>query len=291
MPETPIVAGSNDPPNDRVRVGCLICGSGSDAPVVFVNGYRIARCSNCDFVFVNPRPTNHALSKIYSSQDSMFFHDSWEPSEDEEPILLEVVREIQKHVRTGKLLEVGCARGDFLRIAQSRGFSVTGCDLFGDKMPTLEGATFFNGFVREARFQSDHFDVVVVRGVLEHLFDPNEEINELRRVLKPNGYLYLKVPNVEFEYGLRCQLVFFKSNVFWPPYHLNYFSPKSLKSFLKNSKLEFVSWYLEQPTPSHRWLANAFMQTGYKLIEASYVLTQRRIFPKVVLCALTQKAA
>lgn len=283
-----------DQPKERVQVRCPICASESDLPLVFVNGFRIARCSSCEFVFVNPRPTEETLSKIYSRHDKGP-HDSLEethePTELEAPILLSIVRQIHKYVPSGRLLEIGCGRGDLLRIAQSHGFSVTGCDMFGTKMPVLEGAALYDGTLKQARLPNSHFDVVVIRDVLEHLFDPNEEIKEIRRVLKPKGYLYIKVPNVHFEQGLLAKLLFGSYYGFWPPYHLNHFSPRTFKRFLKNAQFDFLCWYLEQPTPNPRRLFNIFMQTGYRFIQTLYFFTQRRLFPKVVLACWTQKPA
>ena len=282
--------------NERVQVRCAICSSDSDSTVLFVSGFRIARCSNCDFIFVNPRPTEQSLSTTYSHHRGDVFDslgESFEPIEREGPILLKVVRRIQKYVQRGKLLEVGCGRGDLLAIAQSHGFSVTGCDMFCGKIPVLEGATFHDGTLKQAQFPADHFDVVVIRNVLEHLFDPNEEIKEIRRVLKPKGHLYIKVPNVDFETGLGVRLTtgFRVKHGFCPPYHLNHFSPASFKRLLKNGQFEFLRWHLEQPTPTSQWLLNAFQQTGYRFIQTVYVLTQGTIFPKVLLSCLTQKMA
>jgi SAM-dependent methyltransferase len=107
-----------------------------------------------------------------------------------------------------------------------------------------------------------------IRNVLEHLFDPNSEIREIRRILKSNGHLYLKVPNVEFEHGFNCRLVFGKEHAFEPPYHLNYFSPASLQAFLGKAGFSLRSWYLEQPTLTRRWPSKFIRQTGYRLIQA-----------------------
>jgi SAM-dependent methyltransferase len=130
---------------------------------------------------------------------------------------------------------------------------------------------------------------VVIRNVLEHLFDPNAEIREIRRILKPNGYVYLKVPNVEFEHGFNCRLVFGKEHVFEPPYHLNYFSPASLQKFLDKSGFGFLSWFLEQPTLTPRWRSNLIRQTGYRLFQTLSLLTGGKSFPKILLSCVVQK--
>jgi SAM-dependent methyltransferase len=184
---------------------------------------------------------------------------------------------------------VGCGRGDFLRVAQRQGFSGTGCDIFGGRIPVSEGLVFFDGTLQEAKFPDNFFDIVVVRNIFEHLFNPNAEIQEIRRILKPAGYLYLKVPNVDFEHGLRCWFMFGKPHSFDPPYHLNHFSQISLQRFLHNADFTLISWYLEQPTLLARRARNLARQAGYRVSQAIRFLSGGVVFPKPLLSCFAQK--
>ena len=276
--------------DDIVTVRCLICDSASYSPFMFLKDFRIVRCSNCNFIFVNPRPTEDCLLKFYSNRTiNPSFKSHYEPLEYELPILSKLVRTIQDYTLTGELLEVGCGRGDFLRVAQANGFSATGVDIFGEQKPAVDGVAFYDGPLKKASLPDNFFDVVVTRNLFEHLFDPNAEIKEVGRILKPNGYLFLKVPNVAFEHGLQCRLVFGRAHNLDPPHHLNYFSPTSLQAFLKTAKFEFVSWYLEQPTLYSNRSLNLKRQIGYRLIQTLFVLSGGRIFPKLVLSCIAKK--
>jgi len=273
-----------------VSIPCPICLSSSDSTLSFFRGFRIAGCANCEFILVNPRPTQESLCKLYSNQkQNPFFADDFEPLEYEQPVLSKIIRQIQEYVPTGALLEVGCGRGDLLKLAQKSGFSATGCDLFGGEVPESDGIIFYDSTVKEAQIPDNTFDIVVMRNILEHLFDPNMEIGDIGRILRPNGYLYLKVPNVQFEHGLLCQFVFGKKHKFDPPYHLNHFSPTSLQTFLKGAQFEFVSWCLEQPTFYANRKLNLKRQIGYRLIQTIYVLSRGRIFPKITLSCVARK--
>jgi SAM-dependent methyltransferase len=275
--------------NDTVLIPCLLCSSASDSTFLFFRGFRIARCSNCGFLFVNPRPTEEGLLRLYSNQKTNpFLKGHFEAFEYELPVLVKIIRKIQKYIPAGELLEVGCGRGDFLRVARARGFSVTGCDIFGGRKPVADGITFHDGALKDAKFRDDFFDVVVVRNILEHLFDPNIEINEIKRVLKPQGYLYIKVPNVEFEHGLRCRLMYHREYHFDPPYHLNYFSPTSLCRFLTKARFDFFTWCIEEPTVHPKWFKHLLRQTGHRLIQISHFLSGGKIFPKPVLACLSK---
>jgi SAM-dependent methyltransferase len=275
--------------NDTVWIRCLLCGSASDSTFLFYRGFRIARCLNCHFIFVNPRPTEEALLRLYSNQQTnLFLKDHFEAFEYELPVLVKIIRKIQKYLPAGELLEVGCGRGDLLRVARMHGFSVTGCDIFGGRTPIDDSIAFYDSTLRDAKFPDNFFDIVVVRNILEHLFDPNVEIKEIRRILKPHGYLYIKVPNVAFEHGLRCRLMFHRRYHFDPPYHLNYFNPTTLHRFLTKARFDFLIWCLEKPTLHSKWTKHLLRQTGHRFIQVSCFLSGGKIFPKPLLACLAK---
>ena len=67
-----------------------------------------------------------------------------------------------------------------LKLAKERGLHVFKCDLEKDRLP----------------FPQDHFDLVTMFGVLEHLKFYDNSIAEARRVLKSNGLLLISIPNL-----------------------------------------------------------------------------------------------
>jgi hypothetical protein len=106
-------------------------------------GYRIARCLNCDFSFLNPRPAEDRLVGVYANhRQNPYFSEGYEPVEYEPPVLSKIVRQIETYAPKGHLLEIGCGHGDFLKLAQTRGFSVTGCGMGGNSMlPPADAST------------------------------------------------------------------------------------------------------------------------------------------------------
>ena len=277
---------------ELTQVNCRVCGSTQDTSLTFFNGFRIARCEDCGFVFVNPRPSEQCLARLYASPErNKYAGDSYEPFEYEFPVLDKILRYVRRYVSSGHLLEVGCGRGDLLKMAVERGFSAQGCDLFGDPQPTVAGATFHNGSLESARLPPNSFDLVVIRNTLEHLFDPRGQLEEIRRILRPGAYMYLKVPNFHFEQGIGCKLVFGKENAFEAPYHLNHFTPTSLKRLLEKSGFKFIGWYVEQPSLRPQWKTNLLRQSGYRIAQGLQRLTAGFAFPKILLSCLAQKTA
>lgn len=72
-------------------------------------------------------------------------------------------------------------------------------------------------------FADQSFDIVYSDQVLEHVESPLFFLDEVNRVLKPNGHLLLGVPNVEYKI----------ESAYYNPVHFNYFSKKSLSYTLK----------------------------------------------------------
>jgi SAM-dependent methyltransferase len=273
-----------------VKTPCAVCDSISEQPLTVDNGFRINRCVECGFVFVNPRPLQDSLIELYANADqNPCASEDYEPFEYELPVLTKILQQIQKYAGTGRLFEIGCGRGDFLSLARSCGFSVSGCDLFAGSKLNIDDIKLYDGTLKAANLGSNEYDVVVIRNTLEHLFDPRGELEEIRRILKPGGYLYLKVPNVAFEQGFRCRLVVRRSHAFEAPYHLNHFSPRTLRLLLQRTGLQFISWSIEQPTIEPEWKSNLLRQTSYRAIQTMRFITAGLFFPKVSLAAIVKK--
>ena len=96
-------------------------------------------------------------------------------------------------------LDVGCGGGRYSiamgRLGAGQG---TGCDISDDGLANArfraEGTphvTFEKASALDLPFEDESFDFVFSSGVLHHTTDPDEGLDELTRVLRPGGYLYL----------------------------------------------------------------------------------------------------
>jgi SAM-dependent methyltransferase len=274
---------------ERVTVDCPICGATSDETFRELDGYRVARCKSCGFLFVNPRPTPEGLSELYRDRETnKFFSEGYEPPELEAPVLAKVFDTIQRYVRSGAMLEIGCGRGDLLALAGSRGFQPTGVDFFDGKPPATPGVRFFDGPLAAAKFPNASFDVVVIRNVLEHLFDPRQEVAEAFRLLKPGGALYAKVPNAMAGEGPFYRRFVAPRYPFAPPYHLSHFSPESMRRLLTNAGFQFVRWSVEQPTIVRSARKNLVRQAAYRVLNLLNTLSGGR-FPQITIACIVKK--
>jgi len=105
-----------------------------------------------------------------------------------------------KNLKLGKMvLSVGCALAVELQLLKKRGFITVGLD--PERSFLLEGKArnnsddFIQAIGESIPLCDGSFDLVLLCEVLEHVIKPEAVLEEISRVLKPNGILFLTVPN------------------------------------------------------------------------------------------------
>jgi SAM-dependent methyltransferase len=184
------------------QIRCPLCGS--DKPrKIFERpdlSYRtttvlfsIVRCRCCGLVYINPRPTEEEIHSYYPEQ-------FYAPEADAEKLLqdknedLSIKHQYVSDIPPGRLLDVGCSKGEFLVFMKKRGWTVSGVD-FSRKPPNLFGLDIFYGSLEAAAFERESFDLITLWAVLEHVYDPMNMLLSINRLLKLGGTVVLAVTN------------------------------------------------------------------------------------------------
>jgi ubiquinone/menaquinone biosynthesis C-methylase UbiE len=106
--------------------------------------------------------------------------------------------------RPGSILDWGCGWGQVTKLLLERNLDVTAFDYDpGLERPAVQALERFPEIKAHRSpdpvllpFDEDSFDAVLSLGVLEHVSQPHESLEELKRVLVPRGTLYVyKLPN------------------------------------------------------------------------------------------------
>lgn len=99
----------------------------------------------------------------------------------------------------GRVLEVGCGSGPFLRILQAAGWDATGIDFDPEAVAAANraGLNAKASDLLSEKFPAESFDRIVMDNVIEHLPDPTAVFAECHRVLKPGGRLVMITPNLD----------------------------------------------------------------------------------------------
>jgi SAM-dependent methyltransferase len=129
---------------------------------------------------------------------------------------------------TGRILDIGCGQGDFLHLAQQRGWAAYGSE-FSPAAVALcrnRGLNVTAGDLAEADFGTDFFDVITAFEVLEHVNEPVKLLAQVRRLLRPGGLFYLTTPNFDalLRHAERAEFA-----MLGYPEHLCFYTPNSIK--------------------------------------------------------------
>lgn len=148
-------------------------------------------------------------------------------------------------VRSGRLLEVGCAYGYFLDVAKET-FQVSGLELCEDAVVSCNARGYPDvhcGEVsKEALERFPDVDVVVMLDVIEHLPNPVASLEAAARKINPGGLLLMTTGDFS---SLFARVTGSKWRLMTPPQHLWFFTPRSLQTLCTRLGLELV--HLDHP--------------------------------------------
>jgi SAM-dependent methyltransferase len=189
-----------------VKTRCNFCNKDDHvvlAPIEVTHASEasfLVRCKGCGLAYMNPglpveREKEFYAHDYYPLAEEKHWH------ENRQPYFEQAFQQIEASLKGGRLLDVGCGKGYFLEMAQKRGWKVYGID------PSREAVLFtrdslgieaFAGELREAQIEAESFDVVTAWNVLDHMYDPWGDVQEMHRVLKKGGLIGLRVLNLDF---------------------------------------------------------------------------------------------
>ena len=160
---------------------------------------------------------------------------------------------LRRFISSGKLLDVGCNGGFFLSELGDK-FDRFGTELdpsavdFAKQNYPEFGENIYECDIEEATFEEESFDVISMRGVIEHVSDPNRTLLHVSKFLKKRGFFYIcATPNGE---SFSANLYRKNWTLFHPVQHLWHFSPNNLEILCNQHDLSLV-WkdfqYLNTP--------------------------------------------
>jgi len=187
-----------------------------------------------DMLLTFPKPSPDQLPNYYESADYISHTDGKRSVFEKlyhvikSIALKNKVKLINSHSEKGTLLDIGAGTGDFLVVAQKEGWQTKGIE----PSPKAKAIAINKGVIFAdslSDFQDNSFDVITMWHVLEHVPNLEEYLSELKRLIKPNGTIFIAVPN-------------FKSfdAEYYGKYWAAYDTPRHLWHFSKNSIQKLV---------------------------------------------------
>jgi SAM-dependent methyltransferase len=246
---------------------CPVCGAAESTEMMLTpdrfelaagEQFTLVACQKCQFIYLNPRPASEAIGHYYeSSQYQPFLSKQQKVSVWDRVYLLARTYMLQKKRHCierlkapGRLLDVGCGTGEFLKQMQDHGWQVAGFEKdesaasFGRDRYALD---IKNGDLLDAAIDSHSFDVITLWHVLEHLYHPKATLAKMSNILKDDGILLIAVPNITS----------YDANVYgsdWvaldSPRHLWHFTPGTMALLCAGAGL-FIARYRQMPLDAY----------------------------------------
>jgi SAM-dependent methyltransferase len=206
----------------------------------------IYQCRGCGLIFPNPMPIPFGLGDHYGDADKYFSEHDFDGKV---AAYRGVLTTIEEFGVKGRLLDIGAGRGESLKAAKDKGWEAVGLEPSSDFARAARlnsGAEVVEARLEQRPFEENSFDAVTLGAVLEHVFEPTALLAEIHRVLKPEGILWLDVPNEAGAFyaignmyqRLRGRDWVVNLSPTFPPYHVFGFTPPSLRRLLQATGFE-----------------------------------------------------
>lgn len=175
---------------------CPVCGRDHYRELFRKNGGRYVVCVACTMIYLNPRLTDEALLRYYSSNTTVQADSHQLERGFYEGIYSQGLDLVDGYLPVGDVLDVGCSSGLFLDVARGRGWGTYGTELNKAelKLAVDGGHQVYGGLIDELP-DGLRFDLITLWDVFEHLKDGAAFLGSARQRLNPNGLLLLQIPN------------------------------------------------------------------------------------------------
>lgn len=254
---------------ERIIRACPVCEDKDFKRLFSKDGLEFIKCRSCGLVYINPQPADNEISALYSED----YYKPWGLDTDSSVVsemkiatFDDKLTMVERFIKKGRILDIGCATGFFLEAAKRKGW-----DVFGVEISPYSAAIaqerfgkdrVFNGPLEAASYKDGFFDVVFMSDLVEHVKDLDLFLKEVFRIVKVKGIIAIVTPNIEsLSYRIMRKL--------WPHLkmeHLYYFSPSTMKRLLEREGFNPI-----------------YMSAATKALNLSYVERQFSTYPMPLL--------
>ena len=245
--------------SQRIASACDLCGSTSVRELYTAKDrlrntdeqFQIVECRGCGVLCTHPHMSEAELAGYYPD-------DYWGGPEPSDKWIADSQSEKTSFLSrcglaSGRILDVGCGSGFFLRALDPKSWDRFGVELSETAAEAVERALgsghVFSGTLTRSTWAASSFDVVTFWSALEHTNEPRAHLREARRIIKSGGSLIVQLPNVA-----SYQARFFGGDWFHldAPRHRYHFTLNTLDRLLSESGFQiYEKSYFSMAHNSH----------------------------------------
>lgn len=234
---------------------CDNCNSGNIKNLYQLSYMNIDECKDCGLRFSDKNSItakNLYNEDYFQKTNKDFFKDCWADYESKTSKKLARFRkallELEKYSAKGKILDLGCATGVFLDMAQKNGWKSYGVEIskfasgYARKEFKLDVKT---GDLLNVNFKKEFFDVVTMFDFIEHVNSPSKTLSKINKIMKKDGVLFILTINNSSLMGELAN-IFYKMKIkkfaelVYPVHHNYHFTKKVLIDMLNKNGFEVI---------------------------------------------------
>jgi 2-polyprenyl-3-methyl-5-hydroxy-6-metoxy-1,4-benzoquinol methylase len=271
---------------------CPICKGKTFSPFVVCKDYttteetfHVEQCNGCNLLLTNPRPPQREADKYYQSKNYISHTSKATGIVDYIYLIFRrlTVRwklgMIKPHLTNNKLLDVGCGTGHFLKHCQEQGIATAGIEVSDDAREAAK-----KNSLRVEKSISDlaneKFNVITMWHVLEHIYNLEETLAQLKDRLEENGIIFIAVPNWQSLDANHYREHWAAYDV---PRHLWHFSKDTMKTLLDRTgfkvkdilPMRLDAYYVSLLSEKYRHNGSTTLGTALSALSVAYASNQQ----------------
>lgn len=224
---------------------CSLCSKQQTKLLLTKQDFSIVKCSNCGFVYVNPRVQDEQLTSIY--RHNYFANKDYGYASYVQEKRLRVknferwLKDADKYITEANpviALDVGCAAGYCVELMNTKGWKTNGLELDEEMYISLREKGFdISKSLLEDFKTENRFSVITLFDVIEHIPNIDKAFSKLNSLLTKDGVVIMVTPNHN---SLQRKLLGKRWFQYKPIEHIQYFNKSSLKIFAERNGLKIV---------------------------------------------------
>ena len=155
--------------------------------------YQIVRCNTCNLARSDPMADSEIIDTLYKYSDC-----TYSVKKENEPLTKTYGRYLEEivnryHVTKNSFLDIGSSNGFMMEKAENMGFSFVrgvepSLDAINQASPRFK-EKIIPGMFDYTKFQNEKFDLISFFQTFDHIIDPNQFLQDVRKILNEDGYV------------------------------------------------------------------------------------------------------